>query len=271
LTGTLPQKAQSMRRRPLLPLLTTALLALALTPALAQGNKKLRLGVEGAYPPFSEVGSDGKLKGFEIELAQLYCAKMKVQCELVQVDFDGMIPALQARKIDAIVASMSITEERKKAISFSKSYYSTPQTFIARAGTANDISPKALAGKKIGVQSATINEAYVNALYKGSEIVRYQTQDQIHLDLKSGRVDYTLVDKTVASAFVASEAGKGLATVGPVLRDSKYFGVGVGVGLRKADEKTLGAQFNAAIDAAQADGSFKRLAAKFFSYDISPQ
>jgi arginine/ornithine transport system substrate-binding protein len=260
-----------MRRRPLLPLLTAALLALAMAPTLAQG-KKLRLGVEGAYPPFSEVGSDGKLKGFEIELAQLYCAKMKVQCELVQVDFDGMIPALQARKIDAIVASMSITTERSKTIAFSKPYYSTPQTFVARVGTSNDIAPAALKGKKIGVQSATINEAYVNALYSGgSEIVRYQTQDQIHLDLKSGRVDYTLVDKTVATAFVQSEAGKGLATVGPALRDSKYFGIGVGIGLRKADEKTLSAQFNAAIDASRADGSFKRLADKYFSYDISPQ
>jgi len=250
-------------------LLLLPALALAASPLLAQPTK-LRIGVEGAYPPFSEVGADGKLKGFEIELALAYCAQMKVSCELIQTDFDGLIPALQARKIDAIIASLSITEERRKTIAFSQPYYSTPQTFVGRAGAPADISPATLKGKKIGVQSATINEAYVNALYKGSEIVRYQTQDQIHLDLQSGRVDYTLVDRTVAEAFVKSSAGKGLALVGPPLRDSKYFGIGVGVGLRKADEKTLGARFNAAIAASRADGSFQRLAGKYFSYDISP-
>ena len=250
-------------------LLTAAASLIIGTQAFAA--EKLRIGVEGAYPPFSEIGADGKLKGFEIELAQLYCERMKAQCELVQVDFDGLIPALQSRKIDAIVASMSITPERERAIGFSKPYYSTPQTFIARAGAAADISPLALKGKKIGVQAATINEAYVNALYKDSSIARYQTQDQVYLDLKSGRIDYSLVDKLAASEFIKSAGGKGVVTVGPELRDSRYFGRGVGVGLRKADLKSLGARFDAAIDAVRADGSFKRLNDKYFPYDVSPR
>lgn len=249
----------------LLPLLAS-LFAL---PALA-AEPKLRIGVEGAYPPFSEIGADGQLKGFEIDLAREWCTRMKRECELVKTDFDGLIPALQARKIDAIIASLSITDTRRKAIAFSKSYYSTPQTFIARAGAPEDISPAALKGKKIGVQSATINEAYVNALYGQSQIVRYASQDQVYLDLKSGRIDYSLVDKVAAETFMKSATGQGIQAVGPALRDSKYFGEGVGVGLRKAEAKTLGAQFNAAIDAGQADGSFKRLAAKYFPYDISP-
>lgn len=258
-----------MRRRLLLlaPLLG---LLLAPTTGSAQGAK-LRVGVEGAYPPFSEVGSDGKLKGFEIEFASAICAQMKVQCELVKTDFDGLIPALQARKIDAIMASLAITEARRKAIGFSKPYYSTPQTFIARSGTAADIAPAALKGKKIGVQSATINEAYVNALYGQSQVTRYATQDQVYLDLKSGRIDYSLVDKTAAEAFIKSEAGKGIATVGPELHDPKYFGIGVGVGVRKADEKSLGARFSTAIDALRASGDFKRLNDRYFSYDISPR
>jgi arginine/ornithine transport system substrate-binding protein len=196
---------------------------------------------------------------------------MKRECELVKTDFDGLIPALQARKIDAIIASLSITPERKKAIAFSRPYYSTPQTFLARSGTPADISPAALKGKKIGVQSATINEAYVNALYTGSVIARYATQDQAYLELKTGRIDYSLVDKSAALAFVQSPAGQGIATVGPELRDRRYFGEGVGVGVRKADADKLGAAFSAAIAAGQSDGSFKALAAKYFPYDISPQ
>lgn len=248
--------------------LLSLLVALAAAPALAE--PKLRIGVEGAYPPFSEMGADGQLKGFEIDLAHDWCARLKRECELVKTDFDGLIPALQAKKIDAIIASLSITETRRKAIAFSKSYYSTPQTFIARSGASDDISPAALKGKKIGVQSATINEAYVNALYGQSRIVRYASQDQVYLDLKSGRVDYSLVDKVAAETFMKSATGQGIQSVGPPLRDRKYFGEGVGVGLRKVDEKTLGAQFSAVIDAGQADGSFKRLAAKYFPYDISP-
>jgi len=248
--------------------LLSLLVALAAAPALAE--PKLRIGVEGAYPPFSEMGADGQLKGFEIDLAHDWCTRLKRECELVKTDFDGLIPALQAKKIDAIIASLSITETRRKAIAFSKSYYSTPQTFIARSGASDDISPAALKGKKIGVQSATINEAYVNALYGQSRIVRYASQDQVYLDLKSGRVDYSLVDKVAAETFMKSATGQGIQSVGPPLRDRKYFGEGVGVGLRKVDEKTLGAQFSAVIEAGQADGSFKRLAAKYFPYDISP-
>jgi arginine/ornithine transport system substrate-binding protein len=254
-------------RRWTLPLILACLVA-PLAPAQAQ---KLRIGVEGAYPPFSEVGADGQLKGLEIELARHWCAHMKRDCELVQLAFDGLIPALQARKIDAIVASLSITEARQKAIAFSQPYYSTPQTFLARSGAPADISPAALKGKKIGVQSATINEAYVTALYGQSQISRYATQDQVYLDLKSGRIDYTLVDSVAAGTFLKSPSGQGLAMVGPKLTDPKYFGIGVGVGLRKADAKTLGAQFNAAITANRNDGSFQRMSRRYFPYDISPR
>ena len=253
-----------------LTVLAAAALAVAVAPASAQG-KKLRIGVEGAYPPFSEVGADGKLKGFEIDLANAYCKQMKVECELVKTDFDGLIPALQARKIDAIMASLSITDDRKKAIAFSKTYLASPAIFVAKTGTKGDTTPATLKGKKIGVQSATTFETYVNALYKDATIVRYQTQDQIYLELKAGRVDYTLVDKYAVDSFLKSDAGKGMAFVGADIDDVKYFGVGIGVGMRKADEKTLGAQFNAAIDAAFADGTYKKLSSKYFAYDVAPK
>lgn len=255
----------------------TRLLALALLAAVGTASaqapewKKLRIGVEGAYPPFSEIGPDGKLKGFEIELLQAYCAEMKAQCTLVQQEFDGLIPALQSRKVDAIFASVSITDERQKVIAFSKPYYNTPARLVAKAGTKLEATATGLKGKKIGVQRGTTHEAYAAATFKQSEIVRYGTQDQVFLDLKSGRIDATLMDSPAADfGFLKKPDGKGFAFVGGPINDDKVFGVGTGVGMRKADEATLGKKFNAAIDALQANGTFKKLADKYFDYDISP-
>lgn len=254
----------------------TVLLALALaTASLAQAQapewKKIRIGVEGAYPPFSEIGPDGKLKGFEIELVQAYCAEMKAQCTLVQQEFDGLIPALQSRKVDAIFASVSITADRQKVVAFSKPYYATPARLVAKAGAPLEPTAASLKGKKIGVQRGTTHEAYAAAHFKQSDLVRYATQDQVFLDLKSGRIDATLMDSPAADfGFLKKPEGKGFAFAGGPVLDDKFFGVGTGVGLRKADEATLGAKFNAAIDALQANGTFKKLAAKYFDYDISP-
>jgi len=258
-----------MQRRHLI-----ALAALAMSVATAQAQapewKKIRIGVEGAYPPFSEVGPDGKLKGFEIDLALAYCAEMKAECVLVQQDFDGLIPALQAKKIDAIIASMSITDERKKAIAFSKPYYNTPARFAAKADAKLDISAAGLKGKKIGVQRATIHKKFAAETFKQSEIVRYATQDQVFLDLKSGRIDTTVADLVaIDQGFIKTPAGKGFAFVGPNFTDVKYFGTGSGVGMRKADEKTLGKKFNDAVAAIQANGTFKKLNDKYFEYDLS--
>jgi arginine/ornithine transport system substrate-binding protein len=254
----------------------TVLLALTLAASIAQAQapewKKLRIGVEGAYPPFSEIGPDGKLKGFEIELLQAYCAEMKAQCTLVQQEFDGLIPALQSRKVDAIFASVSITAERQKVIGFSKPYYATPARLVAKAGAKLEPTEAGLKGRKIGVQRGTTHETYATATFKQSEIVRYGSQDQVFLDLKSGRLDATLMDSPAADfGFLKKPEGKGFAFVGGVVLDDKIFGVGTGVGMRRADEATLGKKFNAAIDALQANGTFKKLADKYFDYDISPK
>lgn len=264
-----------MQRRHLIARATLAvgaLLVAAGAQAQAPDWKKIRIGVEGAYPPFSEVGADGKLKGFEIDLALALCAQMKAECTLVQQDFDGLIPALQARKIDAIVASMSVTDERKKVIAFSVPYYNTPARFTAKADAKFDFSPAGLKGKKIAVQRATIHEKFAAETFKQSEIVRYATQDQAFLDLKSGRVDLTLADLVASDlGFVKTPSGKGFGFVGPSYNDEKYFGIGTGVGLRKADEKTLAKKFNDAIAAVRANGTFKKLNDKYFEYDIAPK
>ena len=255
-----------LRRRHIAALL--ALLAVnAATLAQSPDWKKVRIGVEGAYPPFSEVGTDGKLKGFDIDMALALCAEMKAECVLVQQEWDGMIPALQARKFDAIIASMAITPERLKQVNFSNKYYNTPPAFFGK-GTPRDISPAALKGKKIGVQRSTSHDRYATQYYKDSEIVRYAKQDDVFLDLVAGRIDAALCDQVAGSeGFLKKPSGKGFAVLGNPVDDPAIFGSGTGVAMRKTDADLL-QKFNAAIAALRANGTWKKIADKYFDFDI---
>ncbi len=245
-----------------------ALLLAAALPAQAQSGTRLRLGVEGAYPPFSEMGSDGKLKGFDIDIAFALCERIKVSCELVQTEFDAMIPALRAKKIDAVVASMSITPERQKSVDFSDKYYQTPARVITRGDTTFDISPQGLKGKKIGVQRTTIHDRFATATFKGAQIVRYAKQDEVFLELINGRLDAALGDSVaLEQGFLKTPSGKGFAFRGPLFTDPAFFGVGAGIAVRKGD-KALQSQFNTALAAIRADGSFKKINDKYFSFDV---
>jgi arginine/ornithine transport system substrate-binding protein len=251
-------------------LAAAASVAGAAAPAHAQAPdwKKVRIGVEGAYPPFSEVGTDGKLKGFDIDIAMALCAHIKAECTLVPQEWDGMIPALQARKFDAIIASMAITEERKKVVNFTDKYYNSPARMVARVDARYDASPSGLSGRKIAVQRSTIHDRYVTAIFKSSQIVRYAKQDDVYLDLVAGRVDVALLDAVAADqGFLKKPNGKGFGFIGAPLDDPKYFGDGSGIAVRKIDS-ALQAKLNAAIVAIRADGSYKAIAAKYFDFDI---
>jgi len=258
-----------MRRR-LLALALPALLALATTASHAQAPdwKKIRIGVEGAYPPFSEVGPDGKLKGFDIDIAMALCAEMKAECTLVPQEWDGIIPALQSRKFDAIVASMAITEERLKVVNFTSKYYNTPSRLVAKAGATLEASAAGLKGKRIGVQRSTIQDRFATATFTGSEIVRYAKADEVYLDLAAGRVDVVFADTlAVDGGFLKKPQGKGFAFFGPSYDDPKFFGTGSGIAVRKADT-ALQAKFNAAIPAIRANGVYKKINDKYFDFDV---
>ena len=250
--------------------LLSALLVL-LTSAIsisAQEARKIKIGVEGAYPPFSQIGTDGKLKGFDIDIAYALCEQMKAQCTLVQQEFDGMIPSLQAKKIDAIIASMSSTDERKKVVEFSDKYYHTPARFVGKKSAALTATQAGLKGKRIGVQRTTVHDRFATDTFKDSEIVRYAKQDDVFLDLMSGRLDAVLVDQVAASlGFLPLPAARDFAFFGPVYIEPRYFGYGAGVGLRKTDT-ALRDEFNAAIKAIRANGVYKKINDKYFSFDI---
>ena len=247
--------------------LAVAIAAVFTVVGAAQAKEwtKVRIGTEGAYPPFNFFDSDNNLQGFDIDIAKALCEKMKVECEFVAQDWDGIIPALQAGKYDAILASMSITEERKKAIDFSNKYYNTPSAFVAQKGSSiTDISASGLAGKTIGAQSSTIQSAYLEENYKGVNIKMYPTQDEVNLDLAAGRLDALLVDKLVALEWMEkTDDGKCCGFIG----DDVPISEGVGVGIRK-DDQALKEMFNKAIAEILADGTYKKINAKYFPFSI---
>ena len=248
--------------------LSALLLATPFSHALATETTTLRIGTEGAYPPFNYFTADGKLAGFDIEIGHALCEKLKANCTFVAQDWDGIIPALMARKYDAIVASMSITEERKKKVDFSAKYYNTPAKFAAKNGMFSDDSPASLAGKTIGVQRGTIHDDYVSAVYKDSDIKRYGTQDEVYLDLIAGRLDAIIADSTaIDEGLLKTAEGKSFAFFGKDHTDVKYFGEGAGIAVRKGEEDLRDA-FSAAIKAIREDGTYAKINSKYFDFDI---
>jgi polar amino acid transport system substrate-binding protein/arginine/ornithine transport system substrate-binding protein len=187
--------------------------------ASADGHA-LRVGVEGAYPPFSWKESDGSLKGFDIDMAMEVCKRLDKKCVLIEQEWDGMIPALLAKKFDTIIASMSITEERKKKVDFTIKYYNTPAKLVAKTDPGFDGTASGLNGKRLGVQRATTHQCSAEKLYPGAEIVLYATQEEVWQDLVAGRLDAQLSDSLQAyEGFLSLDAGKGYDFLGENLDD----------------------------------------------------
>jgi arginine/ornithine transport system substrate-binding protein len=241
----------------------------SVTSVQAKEWKVVRIGVEGAYPPFSYVTPEGELAGFDIDIAKALVAAMGAKIELVAQDWDGIIPALLARKYDAIIASMSITEERKKKVAFTNKYYNTPAKFVCKKGAIQTFSREALKGKNIGVQRATIHDRYLTDNYGNDvNIKRYGTQDEAYLDLVAGRVDLLLADSIALSdGFLKKPEGKDFQFIGPDLTDKRWFGEGAGIAIRKQDTDLV-ELFNAAIKKIRADGTYKKIQDKYFDFNV---
>ena len=244
--------------------------ALALSgPALAKEWDKIRIGVEGAFPPFSYVDEQGELQGFDIDIARALCKQMEAECVLVPQDWDGIIPALLARKYDAIIASMSITDERKKTVDFTNKYYQTPARFVGPKDMEVEITKEGLEGKTVGVQRATTQDRYLTDVYGDTvDIKRYGSQDEAYLDLQAGRVDLLLADSVaIQEGFLNTEAGEGFEFKGQPLTSKQWFGEGAGIAVRKQDDE-LREQFNQAIRAIREDGTYQQIQDKYFDFDV---
>ncbi len=231
--------------------------------------KKVTLGTEGAYPPFNWIDEDGNLQGFDIEIGNALCAAAKLDCTWVVQDWDGIIPGLLAKKYDAIVASMSITEERKQKVDFTARYYNTPAKFVRKKGSDIEISNAGLDGKSVGVQRATIHENFLRDNF--GEIITikaYATQDEANLDFNAGRVDLLLADSVaLLEGFINTPEGRDAEFVGPDFTDPRWFGDGVGIAVRKGEEELLDA-LNQAIAAIREDGTYQEINASYFDFDV---
>ncbi|MGD8990099.1 MAG: transporter substrate-binding domain-containing protein [Desulfobacterales bacterium] len=280
------------KMRKLSTLLMAVLISMLLTAATVAADwKQIKIATEGAYPPWNYFDGSGKLVGFEIELIKDLCGRMNAKCEIVTQKWRGIIEGLNKGKYDAIIAAMSITEPRKEKVAFSRSYADTPNIFIVRKDnplanfqselehlTLDDLSPaeqaaldaliNALKDKVIGVQVATINQKFADAyLGESAEIRIYDFQHTVDLELYQGRLDALIGGMAYWVPLLKSEQGKEYKIIGPQMTGGP-FGSGIGVAVRKKDQ-ALADKFSTAIDAALRDGTIKKLAIEWFTFDTS--
>ena len=248
-------------------LLAAAITALCAT-AFAQG-KDLKVAIDPTYEPFTFKTADGKPTGFDVDIANALCEQIKRKCVFVEQAWDGMIPGLLAKKYDVIISSMSITEGRLKQVDFTDKYYNTPSKIVLK----KDIKfagIDSIKGKKIGVLKASTQEKYAmgELKAKGVEVVSYDAQDQVYLDIKAGRLDGTVADtQEVLGGFLSKPGGEGYQFVGDDLYVPKYFGVGAGIALHKG-LPALKAELSAAIKAIRGNGKYKAINDKYFKFDV---
>jgi polar amino acid transport system substrate-binding protein len=244
-------------------------LAIGLTGAVSAMAEQVKLGFAAEpYPPFTSLDASGKWVGWEVEFAEAVCKEAKLDCVITPVAWDGIIPALTSKKIDMIVGSMSITEERMKTIDFSDKYYNTPTGIIGPKDQKFDATPASLAGKIVGVQVSTVHADYAKKHFtEAAEIKEYQTQDEANQDLAAGRIDAVQADAIALDAFLKSEAGACCEHKGNVADDPAVLGLGVGIGVRKEDT-ALKDKLNAAIKAIRANGTYDTFSKKYFDFNI---
>ena len=229
----------------------------------------LRVAIDPTYEPFTFKTPDGQPAGFDIDIANAICAEIQRQCVFVEQIWDSMIPGLLAQQYDVIISSMSITEERQRVVDFSDKYYSTPSRIVVRDGTPFE-SLESLRGLRLGVLRGSTQERYAMGELAplGVNVIPYQAQDQVYLDIGSGRLDGTVADVVeVTAGFLDRPEGSGFVFVGPELNDPQYFGIGMGVAIRKGRDE-LREQINQAIRAIRANGTYDAIASKYFDFDI---
>lgn len=240
---------------------------------IATAGSVIKFATEGAYRPFNYIKPDGTPAGFDVDMIHALAKEMglsKADYKIVIQDWDGMIPGLLAKKFDVIVASMSITKERKKAVAFTNPYYYETGSFVAKKGSNLKISREGLKGKTIGVQTSTTWGKYLEAVYGDVAKIKYYDSVQNHnLDLKAGRLDAVLATSFYMASWLKTKDGKGFEIVGKPVKDKKYIGDGCAIALRKGDKKLL-KRLNAALAEIIGSGLHKKLARKYFSMDIYP-
>ena len=229
----------------------------------ARAEDRLRIITSGNYPPFVFADASGALGGFEIDFANALCAVLAVRCQFIDMPFEQTIQALVDGRGDAIVASLSITAERRKLVAFTDRYYRTPIQFVAPRGFARPVTAEGLRGLRIAVTRGTTAEAALQSQFVGTEIAGFVTQTEANQALVDGRAELVLADSFAMWRFLKSDPGRGFAAVGGPL----YVDEGIGIAVRK-DEDTLRRRLNLAIARLRLDGTYQKINAKYFPFSI---
>lgn len=226
----------------------------------------LKVGIEGNYPPFSKTEADGHITGFEIDLANAFCARMWARCELVNTKFDDLLPKVKSGELDAVMASMTITEKRLKEVDFSDSYYTVLSAWVATKGSFGSLLPGTLVGKKVAVLKGSPRESWVRSQFPELTLVSVTKETEVYGELVAGRADLGMTSMLVAKTkFLNQPEGSAYDVIGQPV----YIGSGGGVGVAVAKGNlALSKRFNRAIDGTIKSGDYKRMADRYFDFNL---
>jgi len=247
-----------------------ALITFIMTANLfAKDWKVVRMATEGAYPPFNSIGADGKLTGFDVDIGRALCDYLEVKCVWQTIAWDGTIPGILARKYDAFVGSMSITEERLKKVAFTNKYYASPTRFAAHEDFFMRVMMGTQGKVRIAAQKESIQDRYITDVFgKTAEIVRYDLLPSEYLDMKSGRIDIVCADGiALYEGFLKLPGNEMFQYIGPTITDEKYLGIGVGIAVHK-NNQDLVELLNKGIAGIRANGTYQKVQSKYFNIDV---
>ncbi|HGJ5875748.1 MAG TPA: arginine ABC transporter substrate-binding protein [Arsenophonus sp.] len=233
-------------------LLAVILYSLPLS-VLTSPTETIRFATEATYVPFESIDANNKIVGFDIDLANAICKKLNATCTFTHQAFDSLIPSLKMRRFDALIAGIDITPERQKQVDFTDIYYHNSATFIVLKNNINKIS--LLKGKKIGVQNGTTHQKYILQQHKEMQVVPYDNYQTALLDLQNGRIDAVFGDTAVTTEWLKTKGNENLVAVGEKITDLNYFGIGLGIVVRKGN-KVLLDKLNKALAQVKRDGTY---------------
>ncbi|OCG26679.1 arginine ABC transporter substrate-binding protein [Gilliamella sp. wkB108] len=240
---------------------TLLAILLAGTAFVAQAAENLIIGTEATYAPFEFTNEKNEIVGFDIDVINKICDEMKVTCKIVNQSFDGLIPSLKTRRIDAAIAGIDVTPERQKQVDFTQIYYDDSSIqFISLKDTLTNLEQ--LKGKRVGIQKGTTYSKYLNEKYPDMKAVSYDSYQFAFLDLKAKRID-----AIVASSFVAGDwlrKDNDIAALGDKITDHDFFGEGLGIAVRKGNDQLLN-QFNQTLDKLKKNGDLEAIYKKWFN------
>jgi ABC-type amino acid transport substrate-binding protein len=229
---------------------------------------KITIVTEGGYPPFNTVDAKGTPCGFEIELAQALCQRIRAECKFVAAKWDDLLPGLLDHRWDAIFSSLEVSADRRRHIAFTRRYYQVPAAFVARKGSGLDGATALLKNKRVGVRKGTTHADWIERSYRRTiRLQQFDTMEQVWAGLLGGQLDAVFGDKVQLHAWLKSEEGACCEFFGQDVKDSATMGIGIAAGLRKDDVK-LREALNKAISEIAADGSYRRINDKYFPFSI---